>query len=187
MVPRKGDGTAEHLEQAALRLFQEQGYDRTTAAEIAAQAGVTERTFFRYFQDKREVLFSGQATVLAFLTTAIGEAPLNQGPLDTLFWSFQKMLPSLEANQAQLSERHAVIANSEALREREATKLAALGDALASALEARGVVTNQSIMAARIGMMVFGHAVSSWLADPAGGLAARLNRTYADLRLLLLS
>jgi hypothetical protein len=49
------------LEQAALALYGERGFENTTVAEIAARAGLTERTFFRHFADKREVLFAGGA------------------------------------------------------------------------------------------------------------------------------
>jgi len=51
------------LQEAALALYAERGFDQTTVAEIAARAGVTERTFYRHFADKREVLFGGSAVL----------------------------------------------------------------------------------------------------------------------------
>src|ERR1700674_604105 len=72
------------LEQAAMELFQELGYARTTVEGIAARAGLTERTFFRYFTDKREVLFSGSADLERFVVETIGGAPKTMAPLDAV-------------------------------------------------------------------------------------------------------
>ena len=94
------DALRIRLQRAALELFREHGYDRTTAAEIAARVGVTERTFFRYFPDKREVLFDGEATLRVALAAVIADAPDGLGPLDTLFRAFRSVLPLLEANRA---------------------------------------------------------------------------------------
>ena len=47
------------LVKAAMELYGERGFEQTTVAEIAERAGLTERTFFRHFADKREVLFAG--------------------------------------------------------------------------------------------------------------------------------
>ena len=63
------------LEQAALELFEERGYARTTVGDIASRAGLTERTFFRYFTDKREVLFSGSGAVESLMVESIAAAP----------------------------------------------------------------------------------------------------------------
>ena len=58
-----------------MQLYVEQGYDATTVAEIAARAGLTERTFFRHFTDKREVLFSGSAQLSELLAQEVARAP----------------------------------------------------------------------------------------------------------------
>ncbi|WP_410842646.1 TetR/AcrR family transcriptional regulator, partial [Paraburkholderia sp. BR14264] len=75
-------GTRERLQTTALQLFAEQGYDQTTVAGIAAAAEVTERTFFRHFADKREVLFAGQDDFLGMFTTPIEAAPADAAPFD---------------------------------------------------------------------------------------------------------
>ena len=179
------DGLRVRLQRVALELFREQGYDRTTAAEIAARAGVTERTFFRQFPDKREVLFDGETVLRAALLAAIADAPEGLGPLDTLFRAFRSVLPMLEANRAYAKPRHEVIARTPALHERELAKIAALADALAAALEARGTVDLKAVLAARIGMAAFAHATITWLDDPEPGLAERLDLASHELKALL--
>ena len=70
------------LEQAAAELFADRGYDQTTVADIAARAGLTERTFFRHFADKREVLFAGADALREQLVSTVAEAPRPLAPLD---------------------------------------------------------------------------------------------------------
>jgi len=180
----EGDVRAR-LQRAALELFRERGFDRTTAAEIAARAGVTERTFFRQFPDKREVLFDGEAFLRAALTTAIADAPDELGPLDILFRAFRSTLPALEDNRPFSKPRQDVISATPALYERELAKLAALANALAAALQARGFAELRAVLAAQTGMAAFVHATIGWLDDPELGLGERLDLTYHELRTLL--
>jgi AcrR family transcriptional regulator len=170
------------LQQAALDLFREHGYDRTTAAEIAARAGVTERTFFRHFPDKREVLFDGQAVLLEALMTSIGDAPAELGPLDTLFRAFRSATELLENNRPFSKPRQEVISTTPALHERELSKLEALSDALAQALEARGTSRLQARLAAQAGMAAFADATLLWLDHDEPGLAAWLDRSEEALK-----
>ena len=179
------DGARTRLQRAALELFRERGYDRTTAAEIAARAGVTERTFFRYFPDKREVLFDGEAILRAALTTSIADAPNGLPPLDMLFDAFRSVLPALEANRPFSAPRHEVISNTPALHEREMAKMGALGDALAAALKARGVADLRAVLAARTGMAAFVQATISWLDNPEPSLGERLDLAWRELNTLL--
>ena len=179
------DGVRARLQRTALELFRERGYERTTATEIAARAGVTERTFFRHFSDKREVLFDGEATLRAALTASIAEAPSGLGPLDTLFRAFRSVQPALEANRPFSEPRHEVISSTPALHEREMAKMAALADALAAALQARGVADLRAALAARTGMAAFVHATVSWLDDPGTGLGERLDLAFRELKALL--
>ena len=179
------EGVRVRLQRAALELFRERGYDRTTAAEIAARAGVTERTFFRQFPDKREVLFDGEAALRAALTTAIADAPDGLGPLDTLFRAFRSVLSLLENNRPYSKPRHEVISSTPALHERELAKIAALADALATALTARGVADLKAALAAQTGMAAFAHATISWLDNPEPSLAKRLDLASHELKALL--
>ena len=179
------DSLRVRLQRAALELFRERGYDRTTAAEIAARAGVTERTFFRQFPDKREVLFDGEAVLRTALTAAIAVTPDGVRPLDTLFRAFRSVLPLLEANRPYAKPRHEVISCTPALHERELAKVAALADALAATLRARGVTDLKAVLAAQTGMAAFAHATVSWLDDPEPGLAERLDLALHELKALL--
>lgn len=184
MEKTKGD-VRTRLQLAALELFSERGYDQTTATEIAARTGVTERTFFRHFTDKREVLFDGEAVLRAALTATLATLPAEMAPLDALFQSFHSVVPLLEANRPFSLPRHAVIAATPALHEREMAKMAALADALAAALHERGVDKFSAVLAARVGMAAFVQATITWLDDPAEGLRERLDGAQAALRALL--
>lgn len=179
------DTARTRLQQAAVDLFGKQGFDNTTAAEIAAHAGVTERTFFRHFADKREVLFDGQAVLLEALLAAIEEVPLEAPPLDTLFRAFRSVCPLLEANRPFSEPRQAVISATPSLQERERAKTAALAEALAEALRARGVPDERAAFAAQIGMTVFAHVTVAWLDEAWPDLAERLDRAERDLRSLM--
>ena len=184
MATREGDVNLR-LQCAALDLFREHGYDRTTTAEIAARAGVTERTFFRYFPDKREVLFDGEAILRGALEASIADAPDALGPLDVLFRAFRSVESLLENNRPFSKPRHEVVASTPALHERELAKLAALTDALAAALNARGVTDLQATLAARAGMGAFVHATVSWLDDPVPGLGERFDLAFGELKTML--
>ncbi len=185
MFTKGDDSVRTRLQRAALDLFRERGYDRTTAAEIAARVGVTERTFFRHFADKREVLFDGEAILRAALTTSIAAMPDGLAPLATLFQAFRSVVPMLEANRPFSKPWHEVVAGTPALRERELAKTAALADALAGALKARGVNDLRAILAAQAGMAAFAHATVAWLVDPKLGLAERLDLYARELAAVL--
>ena len=184
-MARTEDDVRVRLQRAALELFRQRGYDQTTAAGIAARAGVTERTFFRHFPDKREVLFDGEARLRAALTASIADAPDRTGPLDTLFRAFRSVQTLLEDNRPFSKPRHEVISGTPALHERELAKTAALADALADALKLRGVADLQAVLAARIGMAAFAHATVSWLDDPGVGLGERFDLALRALETLL--
>lgn len=166
----------ERLQAAALTLFATRGYDATTAAQIAAEAGVTERTFFRYFPDKREVLFEGEERVREALLAAIAGAPCALGPLDTLFTAFHAFQPELQGRRAYAKPRQDLIEITPALQERELAKIAALSGALAKALQDRGTPALDATLAAQIGMAAFAQATIAWLDDESVGLAERFDR-----------
>ena len=180
-MPRSGKEARHRLQQAALELFSERGYDQTTASEIAVRAGVTERTFFRHFADKREVLFDGQAKLRVALTSAIARAPEGLQPLGLLYWTFRSIEQLMEDNRPFAVPRQQVIATTPALQERELAKIAALTEDLAGALRCRGVDERIATLAAQIGMASFCYAVASWFADPSHRLNVHLDHTFDEL------
>jgi AcrR family transcriptional regulator len=167
-----------------LELYQERGFDQTTAAQIAARAGVNERTFFRHFPDKREVLFDGEADLRATLIRLVAEAPEELEPFELLLHAFRKTARRLEDNRPFSEPRWKVIAETPALRERELAKHARLTDAVAAALRQRGVPNGLADLAARTGWAAYQHAVQAWIDDPAQSLDAHLRRAFDDLRAL---
>ncbi|MFC5186881.1 TetR family transcriptional regulator [Actinomadura harenae] len=183
-MPRSGAEARRRLQQAALDLYREHGFDQTTTAEIAARAGVNERTFFRHFPDKREVLFDGEAGLRATLTQAVTEAPDDLQPLDVLLGAFRKAERILEDNRSFAEPRMQVIAETPALRERDLAKSAALTDAVADALRQRGVADRLAVLAAKTGWAVFHQAVQAWIDDPSQTLDAQLLQAFADLHTL---
>ena len=181
-MPRNGELARRRLQQAAVELFGERGYDQTTTAEIAARAGVTERTFFRHFPDKREVLFDGQGKLRELLTGAIAEAPLTLKPLESLCRAFHSVEQLLEDNRPFSLPRQRVIDRTPALQERELAKVAALVEALALALHQRGVDEFRAALAAQTGMATFRYAVASWFVNPVGGLGTHLDHAFDELK-----
>jgi AcrR family transcriptional regulator len=183
-MPRSGEDARRRLQQAALELFDARGYDATTTAEIAARAGVTERTFFRHFPDKREVLFDGEDAFRAALADGVAAAPGELGPMEAVLWAFRAVEGILEANRAITEPRREIIARTPPLRERVLTKTAGLTQALAEALRRRGVDEGLARLAAGVGMAVFSDAAGAWFDDPAAGLDAHLTRASDRLRQL---
>jgi AcrR family transcriptional regulator len=172
------------LQEAALALYAERGFDQTTAAEIAARAGVTERTFFRHFADKREVLFGGSSLLKEQIVAAVSGAPVTDGPLDAVGRGLGAAATMFDEGRRDLSRlRQSVIAANPELRERELTKLADYSAAIAGALRQRGVGEPQATLAADAGMAVFRIAFDAWIgAGEDRKLAGIMRDTLADLQ-----
>jgi len=174
------------LQEAALALYSERGFDQTTAAQIAARAGVTERTFFRHFADKREVLFGGSALLQELIVAGVAGAPAADGPLAAVARGLDAAATMLGEFRRDLSrQRQAVIAANPELRERELAKLADYAVAVAAALHQRGVHEPQATLAAEAGMTVLRVALQRWAdADVDQGLDAVMRDSVAELRAL---
>jgi AcrR family transcriptional regulator len=151
------------LEQAALALFGERGFENTTVAEIAAGAGLTERTFFRYFADKREVLFSGSGILRELLVSAAASAPDSAAPIDAIAAALEAAGGLFQERREFARQRQTVIAANAELQERELIKLASLAAALADALRRRGVPGPAASLTAEAGIAVFRVAFERWV------------------------
>ena len=153
------------LEAAALALYGERGFEQTTVAEIAKRAGLTERTFFRHFVDKREVLFWGAGALQDLLVNAVACAPDSAAPIDAVAAALEAVGPLFAERREGARQRQAVIAANAGLRERELIKLASLASAIAAALRRRGVADPAASLAADAGIAVFRVAFERWTSD----------------------
>src|SRR5215469_7104047 len=159
-------GARERLQAAALELFATRGFEQVTAAEIAQSVGLTERTFFRHFSDKREVLFYGQQQFLQAFTDGVDAAPPDASPLEVIASALHAAASFFPDERRPYSRmRQSVIDLNPALRERELHKLAGLATTVAEALRARGIGEPAATLAAESGATVFGIALSQWIRD----------------------
>jgi AcrR family transcriptional regulator len=171
------------LGQAALELFAERGFDQTTAAEIAKRAGVTERTFFRHFADKREVLFSGSQMLQDFIVGAVTDAPPAVPPIEAVAEAVAAAGGHMQERRELVAQRQAVVEANPELRERELAKLSFLAAGLTDALRGRGVPDPAARLTAEAGMAVFRVAFETWIKDPVGNdLPQVVRASFAELR-----
>lgn len=159
-------GARERLQAAAIELYVAQGFERTTVEEIARSVGLTERTFFRYFADKREVLFDGQDRLRQIFLDGVREAPADGSPMTLVASALTASAPFFPDDRRSWSrQRQAVIAANPALQERELLKMAGLAATIATALQDRGVITSTAVLAAESAVTVFGVAFQQWVAE----------------------
>ncbi len=155
---------AERLGGAAVELFLSRGYEDVTVAEIAERAGLTKRTFFRHFSDKREVLFGGQDAYRHLFADAIADAPAGATPLEAVGAALAAFAAGFAEDRRDfLAKRQTVIMNNPDLRERDLLKAAALTAAMADALVERGVKQPTASLAAHIGALALDDAFQHWL------------------------
>ena len=173
------------LQRAALELYAEHGFDRTTAADIAALAGVTERTYFRHFPDKREVLFDGEAAMRTSLVDAVSNAPTGLPPLPTLREAFLSAVPMFERDRADKELRHRIISSTPELQERGLLKVARLTDAITEALEQRAAPEGLASLAATCGTAVLTRVRLQWLAGSQSDYATLLTDAFTELESLV--
>jgi AcrR family transcriptional regulator len=154
------------LEQTAMQLFSERGYEQTTVAAIAERAGLTERTFFRHYADKREVLFGGSTHFRENFVGALAAAPASVTALEAVtaaVGAAGAALDEFRGREFARARQRVIVANPE-LRERELIKLAGVTAGMAEALRARGVEEPEASMTAELGMAAFRVAFERWLA-----------------------
>lgn len=151
---------------AALDLFNERGYDKTTVAEIAERAGLTKSTFFRHFPDKRDVLAAGQDAIAQLLREGIAAAPADATPLAAVCSGLKSAAAAFTSFNKELAPRlKAAIAASAELQERNALKQIGLALAVVEALQSRGVPEPTAALAAELGALAFKKAYARW-AEP---------------------
>ncbi|GAA2574416.1 MULTISPECIES: TetR/AcrR family transcriptional regulator [Streptomyces] len=151
------------LERAALELYVERGYEQTPVAEITRRAGLTERTFFRHFADKREVLFAGSGGLEELCVGAVAAAPPAATPMEAVAAALDAAAGVFEERGDLVLQRQGVIDANAELRERELIKLASLAGALADALDRRGVDAMTAQLTAETAIAVLKVAFRRWI------------------------
>ncbi|MFT4084464.1 MAG: TetR family transcriptional regulator [Nocardioides sp.] len=157
-------GARGRMAEAAAELFAERGFEETTAGDIAARAGVTERTFFRHFTDKREVLFDGSEAMERAVREAIAGADPDAAPLAAALTGVRAAVGLLDQIRDHAVRRAAIIASAPSLQERELLKLALMADYINQALQQRGVAEPTAALAAQSAITVFQTAFTRWIA-----------------------
>lgn len=183
-MPRWEPDARERLVTAALQLFSEQTYDKTTVGEIAERAGLNRSTFFRYFPDKREVLAAGQDILSRLFSEGIAGAPEGAAPLAAVASGLEAAATAMTPFNRELGPRlQAVIASSAELQERDQLKHVGLAAAMADALRARGVPDPVAVVAAEVGMAAFKEGFAEWIrVDNQQDLAELLLAALSRLR-----
>ncbi|GAB3458442.1 TetR/AcrR family transcriptional regulator [Streptomonospora sediminis] len=171
------------MQGAAIELFCERGYERTTVADITASAGLTERTFYNHFADKREVLFPDQERFIAGVVEAVGAAPADRSPLEAVAGALAAGSEWFDQHRDAAQRRRQILDTRAELRERELAKMAALEWAITGALRARGGSRASAAVTAAAAMAAYRLGTDNWLADSRGRtLEHHLGSVFAQLR-----
>jgi AcrR family transcriptional regulator len=181
-MPRWEPQARDRLREAALELFLAHGYDNVTVAQITERAGLTRRTFSRYFADKRDVLFAGSEQLPGVLADAVGRADPALAPFDAMLSALTEVGDLLADRVQHAAERRAIVQASPELQERGRTKFAEATGALSAALEQRGAEEATAALLAPVGAAIFWAAFDRWARQPErASLADRIRETAAEL------
>jgi AcrR family transcriptional regulator len=174
---------SNRLREAAMDLFTERGFEQTTVADIAERAGLTARTFFRYFADKREVLFDRSESLQEHLVAAVDQCPPEASAMEAVGAALDAAAAMLGERRDYSRQRQVVITAHAELRERELTKMARLAVALSEALRRRGIAEPDASLAAEAGIAVLRVAFERWVSEPGDvGLAELMRESLDRLR-----
>jgi len=165
-----------------MELYAERGFDQTTVADIAERAGLTKRTFFRHYADKRDVLFAGMTPLRDAVIRAVAAAPADLSPVAAATRGLEAAAAQIQERPEDVQLRQAIIDAHLELQERELAKLFALTNDIATALRERGLDLWTARLIAESGMSTFRVAFARWIADSAqGSLTQVIRESMADL------
>ncbi|GAA1641742.1 TetR/AcrR family transcriptional regulator [Actinoplanes couchii] len=157
-------GAADRLHTAALELAAEHGFAAITVPQITARAGLTTRTFFRHFTDKREVLFTGETVLPAVMAEVFAGAPPELTPMEVITTGLRDVVaPRFEGRRENLRLRRGIVQSDEGLRERELRKRSLIAEAGAAGFRDRGLSDLEATLAAQLAATIIDTAVSRWL------------------------
>jgi AcrR family transcriptional regulator len=175
------------LQQAAIELFLEKGYERTTVEEIAQRAELTQRTFFRYFSDKREVLFFGTGEFEAAVVDGVRKGKAAD-PLERIVGAFEALASGhFDSRSEAVRRRSSVIQSSPELQEREGQKMGRIIEQASAVLMDEGIEATTARFAVELGVLVFRRAFAQWAEADGSSLAATIRVTLEQLRGLTLT
>ncbi len=166
-----------------MELYIERGFEQTTVTEIARRAGLTQRTFFRHYADKREVLFAGADELKELIVRILGSALDSAAPIDAVAEALQAAGAAIEEAGGRPRQRQVVIAANPELQERELIKLASLASAIAGALRQRGVPDPAASLTAEAGIAVFKIGFERWISlDGRQGLPETIREALDEMK-----
>lgn len=186
-MPRWDSGAEERLREAATALCLEHGYDAVTVTQIAERAGLTRRSFFRYFADKREVFFAGSERLPPAMTKAVASVDGSLGLARAVTVALAEIGVMLLSEVDRARERRTIIAASGELQERERTKLAEMARAVTEGLRQRGADDETARLLGRVAVTVTDMAFAKSIEDddPAAAFAAHLDEAFTRLAALM--
>jgi AcrR family transcriptional regulator len=181
MASRKA-GIGAKMERAALELYAERGTLKMTAAEIAARAGTTERTFFRHFPDKLDAFFGDESRLRVLVVEAIQACPREMSALAAALSGLAALAAAFDANSDPILDRAAVIAAHQELQAREMARTAPWAGLIKQALLHRGSLAADADIAAPVALTVFRIAYEQWTTEPrALGFEQRLREALPEM------
>ncbi len=179
-MPRWAPDAALRLERAAMELFTEKGFAGATVPQIAQRAGLTTRTFFRHFADKRDVLFLRERELPAVVAQLLATAPPGLDPMALAMHGLESAASGdLERWKDDIRARRMIVESEPQLRERERLKSAVLTDAIRDGLRSGGVDPADAVLTAAVATALFDAALEQWLT---GGDDVPLVEVLARLR-----
>ncbi len=175
-------GAQGRLQLAALELFAKRGYSAVTIADIAEAAGLTKRTFFNHFPDKREILFAGASSFEESVVNHLRSIPHDVAALEAVVQALSIAGSELARYREFSILRRDLIALNVELRERDLVKMVSLTDAIAVELLKRRVGATQASLAAQIGISIFNWSYDRWISGNDLDLSELMRTTLFDVR-----
>jgi AcrR family transcriptional regulator len=182
------DRTRNALLEAALNLFSANGYDETTTDQIAESAGVSPRTFFRYFATKESVLFFGEYDFIDAVSGVYLAQPEALSDYEAMANSFALLAPGLKRIRKRITQYHEAVASSLVLLGRERRNHEANADTVAKVIAARRHLPtpdDECRLLASVGMLLVERALNQWLATPSRALDNIIRQEFAALPAVL--
>ncbi|MFK0403090.1 helix-turn-helix domain-containing protein [Microbacterium sp. NPDC090225] len=171
------------MEAAAMTLFAEQGYRGTTVPQIAEAAGLTTRTFFRHFSDKRDVLFLRDREFPQAVSDFMASIPQEQGGVSTVRSGLAAACRGIQNWREQIARRRGIIHSEPALHERDLLRSHHLARAIEQSLTERAIDSEHAHALAALAVTCFDLAMDRWLEGPADlSLEGALTMVWTDMQ-----